>query len=204
MAQEPSPFRTRAPIPRSVNELQSRFAWLGLESRGLCALPEKENFAYFEPIRWTPEGIVMLDQRRLPGEVIYHTYTDYRDVAKAIKDMVIRGAPAIGVAAAMGIAIGVEKSQAKTLDELRAEFATICETLAHTRPTAVDFFWAIERFKRRFDELASAAAKRLDRRNRPHQNPRWWKKRKKCIRSAAKPTSASAALARSSCRNPGA
>lgn len=111
-----------------------------------------------EPIRWTREGVVMLDQLRLPGEVVYHTYTGYREVAKAIKDMVIRGAPAIGVAAAMGIAIGVEKSQAKNIEDLRAEFGTICETLASTRPTAVDLFWAIERFKGRFQELASAAA----------------------------------------------
>jgi methylthioribose-1-phosphate isomerase len=111
-----------------------------------------------EPIRWSQEGVVMLDQRRLPGEVIYHTYTDYRDIARAISDMVIRGAPAIGVAAAMGIAIGVARSKAKTLPQLRAEFTTICETLAHTRPTAVDLFWAIERFKRRFEELARAAA----------------------------------------------
>jgi len=112
-----------------------------------------------EPIRWTPEGVVMLDQRRLPGEVIYHTYTDYTGVAKAIKDMIIRGAPAIGVAAAMGVAIGVEKSHAKTLGDLRGEFATICDTLARTRPTAVDLFWAIERFKRRFDDLASGAVR---------------------------------------------
>ena len=110
-----------------------------------------------EPIRWTPEGVVLLDQRRLPGEVVYHTYTDYRDVARAIKDMEIRGAPAIGVAAAMGIAIGVGKSPTKTLEDLRCEFAVICDTLARTRPTAVDLFWAIERFKRRFQELASAA-----------------------------------------------
>src|ERR1700723_2974456 len=107
-----------------------------------------------EPIRWTPEGVVLLDQRRLPGEVIYHTYTDYRELARAIKDMVIRGAPAIGVAAAMGVAIGVERSQAKTLADLRSEFATICDTLARTRPTAVDLFWAIDRFKRRFEEAA--------------------------------------------------
>src|SRR5271169_2340351 len=100
----------------------------------------------------------MLDQRRLPGEVVHHTYTDYREVAKAIKDMVIRGAPAIGVAAAMGVALGVQHSTARTIDELRVEFKTICETLAHTRPTAVDLFWAIDRFKRRFDELALAAA----------------------------------------------
>ena len=110
-----------------------------------------------EPIRWTAEGVVMLDQRRLPSEVIYHTYTDYREVAKASKDMVIRGAPAIGVAAAMGAALGVERSKAKTLPELREEFATVCETLAKTRPTAVDLFWAIERFKRRFNDLALAA-----------------------------------------------
>jgi len=101
----------------------------------------------------------MLDQRRLPGEVIYHTYTDYRDVARAIKDMEIRGAPAIGVAAAMGAAIGVQRSQAKTLAELRVEFESICDTLARTRPTAVDLFWAIERFQRRFAELAAAAEK---------------------------------------------
>lgn len=116
-----------------------------------------------EPIRWTAEGVVMLDQRRLPGEVVYHTYTDYREVAKAIKDMVIRGAPAIGVAAGMGAAIGVERSKAQSLPELRAEFATICDTLARTRPTAVDLFWAIDRFKKRFEELASAANDGADR-----------------------------------------
>jgi methylthioribose-1-phosphate isomerase len=96
----------------------------------------------------------MLDQRRLPREVVYHTYTDYRDVAKAIKDMVIRGAPAIGIAAAMGIAVGVEKSSAKTVQDLRKEFSVICDTLARTRPTAVDLFWAIDRFKRRFEALS--------------------------------------------------
>lgn len=114
--------------------------------------------AKVEPILWTRDGVVMLDQRRLPGEVIYRTYTDYRDVAKAIKDMEIRGAPAIGVAAAMGAAIGVERSKATNLDELRAEFSVICDTLVHTRPTAVDLFWAIERFQRRFSELAAEAA----------------------------------------------
>jgi len=111
-----------------------------------------------EPILWTSEGVVMLDQRRLPNEVVYHTYTDYRDVAKAIKDMVIRGAPAIGVAAAMGAAIGVERSKASTIEDLRAEFSVICDTLARTRPTAVDLFWAIDRFKRRFAELAAESA----------------------------------------------
>jgi methylthioribose-1-phosphate isomerase len=100
----------------------------------------------------------LLDQRRLPGEVIYRTYTDYRDLAQAIKDMVIRGAPAIGVAAAMGVALGVQRSKSKSLEQLRAEFATICDTLACTRPTGVDLFWAIARFRRRFEELALATA----------------------------------------------
>jgi methylthioribose-1-phosphate isomerase len=111
-----------------------------------------------QPIEWTSKGVVMLDQRLLPGEVIRHTYTDYREVAAAIKDMVIRGAPAIGVAAAMGVALGVERSKASTLEELRAEFPLICETIAKTRPTAVDLFWAIERMKRRFERLSTANA----------------------------------------------
>jgi methylthioribose-1-phosphate isomerase len=98
---------------------------------------------------------VLLDQRRLPLEVIYHTYTDYRELAQAIKDMVIRGAPAIGVTAAMGIALGVLHSRAKTIEELRPEFETICDTFARTRPTAVDLFWAIERFRKKFDALAN-------------------------------------------------
>ena len=111
-----------------------------------------------QPIEWTGKGVVILDQRRLPGEVIHHTYTDYRDVAAAIKDMVIRGAPSIGVAAAMGVALGVERSGARTAEELRAEFPGICQTIQQTRPTAVDLFWAIERMTRRFEQLFAAKA----------------------------------------------
>ena len=106
-----------------------------------------------QPIAWTDAGVIMLDQRRLPLEEICYTYTSYQEVAKAIREMVIRGAPAIGVAAAMGVALGVQKSSARTMDELRAEFPAIVETLAKTRPTAVDLFWALERMKRRFAEL---------------------------------------------------
>jgi methylthioribose-1-phosphate isomerase len=111
-----------------------------------------------QPIAWTDSGVVMLDQRRLPSEEISYTYTDYREVARAIRDMVIRGAPAIGVAAAMGVALGVLKSPAKSLDELRPELAQICDTLAKTRPTAVDLFWALERMKARFVELTAGKA----------------------------------------------
>jgi methylthioribose-1-phosphate isomerase len=106
-----------------------------------------------QPIEWTEDGVVMLDQRKLPTEEVSYTYTDYREVAKAIREMVIRGAPAIGVAAAMGVALGVQKSAAKTIEDLQEEFAVICEALAKTRPTAVDLFWALERMKARFGEL---------------------------------------------------
>src|SRR5690242_11667845 len=108
-----------------------------------------------QPIEWTDRGVVMLDQRRLPAEEISYTYTDYRDVAKAIREMVIRGAPAIGVAAAMGVALGVLKSPARSVDALRCEFTDISDTLAKTRPTAVDLFWALERMKRRFAEVTA-------------------------------------------------
>src|ERR1700676_1230451 len=107
-----------------------------------------------QPIEWTERGVVMLDQRKLPAEEISYTNTDYREVGKAIREMVIRGAPAIGVAAAMGVALGVQKSAAKTIEELKGEFTVICETLAKTRPTAVDLFWALERMKARFAELS--------------------------------------------------
>jgi methylthioribose-1-phosphate isomerase len=106
-----------------------------------------------QPIEWTDRGVIMLDQRRLPAEEISYTYTDYREVARAIREMVIRGAPAIGVAAAMGVALGVLHSPAKSIEELRTEFPQICEVIAKTRPTAVDLFWALERMKARFAEL---------------------------------------------------
>jgi methylthioribose-1-phosphate isomerase len=115
-----------------------------------------------QPIEWTEKGVVMLDQRRLPSEEISYTYTDYREVAKAIREMVIRGAPAIGVAAAMGAALGVLHSKAKSVDELRAEFTEICSVLAKTRPTAVDLFWALERMQRRFDELCAKSSQLSD------------------------------------------
>src|SRR5437879_4156182 len=110
-----------------------------------------------QPIEWTERGVVMLDQRKLPAEEISYTYTDYREVAKAIREMVIRGAPAIGVAAAMGVALGVQHSAATSVEELRMEFPQICDVIAQTRPTAVDLFWALERMKARFAELTKQA-----------------------------------------------
>jgi methylthioribose-1-phosphate isomerase len=103
-----------------------------------------------ETIEWTSEGVVMIDQTRLPLREEYVTCRNYLEVATAIKDMIIRGAPAIGVAAAMGVAIGVQKGHEDGLD---AQVETICETLAKTRPTAVNLFWAIDRMKRLYASL---------------------------------------------------
>lgn len=104
-----------------------------------------------ETIQWTDAGVVMIDQTRLPLEESYVTCKNYQEVAVAIKDMIIRGAPAIGVAAAMGVAIGVLHADPAKLD---SEFETICDTLARTRPTAVNLFWAIDRMKRVYAGLS--------------------------------------------------
>jgi methylthioribose-1-phosphate isomerase len=98
-------------------------------------------------IEWTDSGVIMLDQRVLPRQEVYHTCSGHQEVAEAIRTMVIRGAPAIGVAAAMGIALGVKNTSANSIEDLDAAFAIICDTLAGTRPTAVNLFWAIERMK---------------------------------------------------------
>jgi methylthioribose-1-phosphate isomerase len=106
-------------------------------------------------IEWTDEGVRMIDQRKLPTIEDYPVFKTYQEVAEAIRSMVVRGAPAIGVAAAMGVALGVRDSQGKDLTELREHFKEITNTLAATRPTAVNLFWAIERMKRLFDEISS-------------------------------------------------
>ena len=95
-----------------------------------------------ETIEWTREGVVMIDQTRLPRETAFVTCRNYVEVADAIRNMIIRGAPAIGVAAAMGVALGAQQSE-----DLVNDMPVICATLAKTRPTAVNLFWAIERMK---------------------------------------------------------
>ena len=100
-----------------------------------------------ETIQWTDAGVVMIDQTRLPREQHFVTCRTYLEVADAIKTMVIRGAPAIGVAAAMGVALGVQEG---------ADFETVCKTLAATRPTAVNLFWAITRMKHMYASLQGA------------------------------------------------
>jgi methylthioribose-1-phosphate isomerase len=119
-------------------------------------------------IAWEDDAIVMVDQRKLPSAEVYVRCKSANEVAKAIKTMVIRGAPAIGVAAAMGIALGLKRSKATGTRQFAAEFQKTCDLMAATRPTAVNLFWAIERMKRSFSEgaLAGESVEQLQQRLR--------------------------------------
>lgn len=98
-------------------------------------------------VEWTSEGIRMLDQRLLPTEETYLMLRSYEEVAEAIKNMVVRGAPAIGVSAAMGIALGASQSVGTSVADLESDFNYICDLMSRTRPTAVNLFWAIEKMR---------------------------------------------------------
>ena len=102
---------------------------------------------------WTDSGVRFIDQTKLPGEEAYVTCKTHDQVADAIRNMVVRGAPAIGVAAAMGIALGVKNSQAGSVGELKRELEQICDVIGKTRPTAVNLFWAIRRMRDKFELL---------------------------------------------------
>ncbi len=118
-----------------------------------------------DPIRtvyWDNDAVVFIDQRLLPGEETYVISRDYRQVAAAIKDLSIRGAPAIGVAAALGIALGVRHSQTASLTALQADFEIVCTTFSQTRPTARNLFWAIEGMQQHFREASAALRLRHD------------------------------------------
>ena len=109
-------------------------------------------------LAWTPEGVRFIDQTRLPLEESYVLATTYEQVAEVIVTMVVRGAPAIGVSAAYGVALGALRTQASTPAEFAPEFEAICARLAGTRPTAVNLFWAIDRMKRLFSQLLAEGA----------------------------------------------
>ena len=104
-------------------------------------------------LEWTNAGVRFIDQTKLPTEEVYVTCKNYEEVAEAIRTMIVRGAPAIGVAAAMGVALGAQQSQATTMPEFEREFDAICNVLAGTRPTAVNLFWAIRRMRDKFEQL---------------------------------------------------
>src|SRR6202790_351527 len=106
-----------------------------------------------QTLEWTNAGIVFIDQTKLPTEEVYVTCTTHEQVADVIRNMVVRGAPAIGVAAAMGIALGVKNSKARNGAGLKKDFDQICEAIRQTRPTAVNLFWAIRRMTEKFESL---------------------------------------------------
>mgnify|MGYP003299316688 CR=1 FL=1 len=107
-------------------------------------------------VEWTREGVRMIDQRLLPTEEKYLMLRSYEEVAEAIKKMVVRGAPAIGVSAAMGLALGTKQSVGTSVADLEDDFTYMCQVMSKTRPTAVNLFWAIERMKRSFTAAAEA------------------------------------------------
>src|ERR1700751_4836781 len=104
-------------------------------------------------LQWTDRGVVFIDQTKLPTEEVYVTCTTHQQVADVIRNMVVRGAPALGVAAAMGIALGVKNSKAENGADLKKDLDQICETLRQTRPTAVNLFWAIRRMAEKFERI---------------------------------------------------
>ena len=106
-------------------------------------------------LEWTDEGVRFIDQTKLPTEEVYVTCRTYEEVAEAIRTMIVRGAPAIGVAAGMGVALGVRESMARDNAELTQELAHICDVIATTRPTAVNLFWGIRRMRDKFDEVSN-------------------------------------------------
>ena len=106
-----------------------------------------------QTLEWTDSGVRFIDQTKLPREETYVTCSTCEQVADVIRNMVVRGAPAIGVAAAMGIALGVKNSSAETGGELKQEFDRCCDVIGKTRPTAVNLFWAIRRMKEKFESL---------------------------------------------------
>jgi methylthioribose-1-phosphate isomerase len=112
-------------------------------------------------LEWTSQGVRFIDQTRLPTEEVYVTCTTHQEVAAAIRDMVVRGAPAIGVAAAMGIALGVKHSRAQDVATLRTEIGQICRTMGETRPTAVNLFWAIRRMQQKFESVAHQGVQQI-------------------------------------------
>src|SRR6476660_4220780 len=106
-----------------------------------------------QTLEWTDSGVRFIDQTKLPTEETYVTCKTYTQVADVIRNMVVRGAPAIGVAAAMGIALGVNNSKAESSGDLKSDFDQICDLIGKTRPTAVNLFWAIRRMQEKFENL---------------------------------------------------
>src|ERR1700686_1265740 len=106
-----------------------------------------------QTLEWTDQGVRFIDQTKLPMEETYVTCKTHEQVAEVIRTMVVRGAPAIGVAAAMGIALAVKNSKAETVSDLKRDFNQACDVIGKTRPTAVNLFWAIRRMQEKFERV---------------------------------------------------
>src|SRR5438309_1753431 len=119
--------------------------------RGALLL-RRENHPLVNTLEWTEAGVVFIDQTKLPTEEVFVTCKNYEEVADAIRTMIVRGAPAIGVAAAMGVALGARDLPGSVLLDFRRGFGEICRIMGGTRPTAVNLFWAIRRMQRVFEE----------------------------------------------------
>jgi methylthioribose-1-phosphate isomerase len=142
-----------------------------------------------ETVQWIDDCVVLIDQTRLPLEEVYVTCRSYQEVADAIRMMVVRGAPAIGVAAAMGVALGLVHASAEGLDE---QFESICSTLAATRPTAVNLFWAIDRMRRLYQKVRGEPIAEIRR--------RLIERRDCCARKTSRSAAPLAVMAPRSCR----
>jgi translation initiation factor 2B subunit (eIF-2B alpha/beta/delta family) len=119
-----------------------------------------------QTLEWTDKGVRFIDQTKLPTEEVYVNCKTHEQVADVIRNMVVRGAPAIGVAAAMGIALGVNNSRAESTGDLKRDFDQICDVIGKTRPTAVNLFWAIRRMQEKFERI------RIRRRSAAHARGR--------------------------------
>src|SRR4051794_25347528 len=106
-----------------------------------------------QTLEWTDKGVRFIDQTKLPTEEVYVTCTTHEQVADVIRNMVVRGAPAIGVAAGMGIALGAKNSKAESIVDFKREFDAICDLIGKTRPTAVNLFWAIRRMQAKLEQV---------------------------------------------------
>jgi len=107
-----------------------------------------------ETLKWTDSGVLLIDQTKLPAEEVWVNCKNYEAVAEAIRTMIVRGAPAIGVAAEMGIALGARDLDVVSISDFRNGLGQICRIMGETRPTAVNLFWAIRRMQRCFEEAS--------------------------------------------------
>src|SRR5271165_3284074 len=145
-------LRRRSSFPSSQRMTCARNMSYRTTTRNLRKESYDSNFM-IQTLEWTDQGVRFIDQTKLPTEETYVTCTTHEQVADVIRNMVVRGAPAIGVAAAMGIALGVSNSKAEAVGDLKREFDQICDVIGKTRPTAVNLFWAIRRVQEKFERI---------------------------------------------------